>query len=417
MIHSSKFQPRIYPINEAGTSSEIDRAQSIDQAAALNRQKIQEIGNDAVVGYVKKTPSCTYRLSQFEYGSMEFWRQICNKSAAVNTLTLNDFKTPTFDIAAFCTDDDTTFKATLWYPKLRTSGFSITIGDPDAVIERSFDFVGEECITWQGANQYVIYVEHTAESGSDNVIDLSARVPAIDPDVAVGKTDAEKYIYRAVRIRTGVDAKEFDLATEATYSTSTKALTITDSLIDNGDIVKVWYTSATAPATIFTANTTDSAALLANACSIYLYIPGTGSPAAADYVYRLQSVTIDVSFERQDNKEIGNKQVIQRGINQKTVSVKLGRILEENTLEEVLRGEGTGYGKLDVSKFTDSAVLIVKFFEDDTKTTLKYGMVATGLTPNNVANAAGINAYVTADNTIEGEALTISSDNSELGSL
>lgn len=416
MIHSSKYQPRIYPVNGDGAPAEIDRAQSIDPTISLNRDKIEEIGNADVVGYVKRSPNVSYRLSQLEYGSIEFWRKLCNKSDAIDTLTLDDFKTPTFDISAFLTDDDGTFRGTLWYPKLRTSGFSLSIGDPDAIIERSFDFVGEEAVLWQGDNKYVIYATHTAGSGLDTDIDLSARVPAIDPDVDASKTDAEKYIYRVVRIRAG-SATELALSTQTTYTTGTQILSLDASVVQAGDVFNVWYTSATAPSTLFTANTTDLDAMIADSVSIYLYIPASGSPSSTDYIYRLQSVTLDVTFDREDLKEIGNKRVVQRGINNNTVRVTLGRILEELTIEEVLRGEGSAYGKLDVEKLTDSASLIIKFFEDNTKSTLKYGMMATSLSPTDVSNGAGVNAYVNAENTLEGESLTISTDNSEIGGV
>ncbi len=414
MIHSSKYMPRIYPVNGIGSPAEIDRAQTIDPAVSLNRDKVQEIGNDAVVGYVKKTPSVTYKLTQLEYGSMEFWRKVCNKADSVNTLTLNDFKTPTFDIAAYLTDDDGTFRGTLLYPNLRTSGFSISIGDPDSTIQRSFDLVGEEAIVWQGANKYLIYAEHTAGTGSDDEIDLSARVPAIDPDVPSGKTPAEKFIYRVMRIRSGVST-ELDLSTDVTYDTTTKHLTIAD--VEASDLFKVWHTSATAPATLFTPNTSDADALIANSVSIYLYIPGSGSPSSSDYLYRLQSVSIDITFDREDLKEIGNKNVVQRGINDNKVSIKLGRILEQFSMEEVLRGEAPGYGKIDAEKLTDNASLIVKIFSDDTKSTLLYGFKADNLSPTDLSNGAGINAYVKADSTVEGVSLIISSDNAQLGNL
>lgn len=414
MIHNSKYMPRIYPINGLGGPSEIDRAQSINPSVALNREKVLEVGNSDIVGHIKKSPTVSYRLTQLEYGSMEFWKKLCNKADTVNTLTLDDFKTPTFDITAFLTDDDGTFRGTLLYPKLRASGFSINIGAPDATIERTFDLVGEEAVTWQGANKYVIYVEHDAGSGSDDTVDLSAHVPAIDPDVPVGKTDAEKYIYRVVRIRSGVST-ELDLSIDATYNTTTKELTIADVVAS--DKFKIWHTSATAPSTLFTPNVVDASALVADSVSIYLYIPGSGSPSDSDYLYRLQSVGMDISFDRQDVKEIGNKRVVQRGINNKTVDVKLGAILEQFTIEEVLRGQAPGYGKIDVEKLTDSASLIVKIFTDNTKSTLLYGFKADKLSPTDLANTAAINAYVNTDKTVQGESLIISSDNAQLGNF
>jgi len=125
MIHSSYYQPRIFPLYGDVAPAEIDRAQAIDPTTTLNRDKVEEIGRDGVVGYVKRSPTVAYRLTQLEYGSMEFWRKITNKGDAITTITLADFKTPAFDICAYLTDDDGTFKGTIWYPKLRTSGFSI----------------------------------------------------------------------------------------------------------------------------------------------------------------------------------------------------------------------------------------------------------------------------------------------------
>ena len=414
MIHASKYQPRIYPVNGLGSPSEIDRAQSIEPAASLNRTKVEEIGNDQIVGYTKQSPSVTYRLTQLEYGSMEFWRKVTNKEDAVNAISLGDFKTPTFDIASFLTDDDGTYRGTLWYPGLRCSGFGINIGDPEATIERTFDFVGEAAIQWQGANKYVIYVEHDAGAGAVDTVDLSANLPAIDPDVPASKTDAEKYLYRVVRIRSGVSI-ELDLSVDCTYSTITDDITIVD--VQANDVFKVWHTSAVAPSTIFTPNTIDVSALSADSVSIYLYIPGSGSPSTGDYLYRMQSVGFDVTFDREDKKEIGNKNVVQRGVNTNTVSVSLNDILEKFTVGEALRGEVVNYGKLDVEKLTDKATLIVKVFEDNTKTTLKYGFKTDNLSPTDVSNGAGVNAYVTGDKSLESDNLIITTDNNQLGNL
>ena len=406
MIHGSYYKPRIFPFNGDSAPAEIDRAQAIDPTISLNREKVEEIGNPNIVGYIKKTPTIGYRLTQLEYGNMEFYRKLTNKADSVLTLTLDDFKTPTFDICAYLTDDDTTFKGTIWYPKLRTSGFSVTIGDPDAIVERGFDFVGEKAVIWQGANKYFIYKEHTAASGSDDDIDLTAKAPVVDPD------NAGKYMIRVLRVRAGVTT-ELDETTDWTYTDGTKILHIVS--IVTSDIIKVYYTSATAPDVQFTPNTTDPAGILADSCDIYVYIPGSGKPSSADYMYRVQSATIDVSFDREDTKEIGNREVVKRGIRDKTVAVTLGRLLEEFTMEEVLRGVVPGYGKIDVEKFSDQVTVIIKIYEDNTKTTFKYGLKATGLTGSELRGGAGINAYVNKENALEGESLTITSDAGELG--
>ena len=415
MINASEYKPRIVPILGDVDSAEIDRAQAIDPTVALNREKVEEIGREDVVGYLKKSPTIGYRLTQLEYGSLEFWAKLTNTAnkgeSGETPITLEDFKTPYFDILAYLTDDDGTFRGTYMYPALRVAGFGITIGDPQARIERSFDLVGESAVIWQGLNKYVVYDKHTVETAEpetngDVVIDLSVTgtpAPAEDPD------NAGVYMIRVVRVRGVVSTV---LATSE-YIYATGNLTVHNCV--QGDVIKYWYTSAEAPATIFTPNDTDPSALLGDCASVYLYIPATGKPSALDYVYRLQSINFDVKFDREDLREIGNKDVVQRGIKNSTVTANLGRIVEQFTIEEILRGEATGYGKIDVEKLTDQACLIVKVFTDNTKSTFAYGFKMEGMSPTDLKGGATVSEYIKADTTLTGEQLVITADESELG--
>lgn len=416
MIHSSYYRPRIFPINGDGDDAEIDRAQAIDPTTSLNREKVEEIGRDGIVGWLHKSPTVGYRLTQLEYGSLEFWQKLVNTDVLGNNgeteIAISDFKTPYFDICAYLTDDDGTFKGTIWYPALRTAGFSFSVGDPQARMERSFDFVGESAKILKGDNEYLIY--HRAQvatgellTGNAFEIDLSGtgeQEPAEDPN------EAGKYIERIIRVRAGVSV-ELVVTTDYTYSDGTKIITILSAQAD--DVFKVWYTSGTAPDAQFNLNDSDVSALLGDSVSIYLYVPATGKPSSSDYIYRLQSVTLDVRFDREDIREIGNKEVVARGIRNSTVTVTLGRILEEFTVEEILAGSDSDI--IDVENLSDQISLIVKIFSDNTKDTFLYGFKATGLTPTELRGGAGINEYVRADNTLEGESLIISADTSKLG--
>lgn len=414
MINFSYYRPRIVPVLGNTDSAEIDRAQSIDPTSTLNREKVEEIGRDGIVGYLKKSPTIGYRLSQLEYGSIEFWQKLVNSATkgadGQDPITLNDFKTPYFDILAYLTDDDGTFRGTMQYPALRTSGFSLSIGDPQARIERSFDFVGESSVIWQGDNKYVIFDKKEVESAGDNEIDLSASAtptPAEDPD------NAGIYMLRVVRVTALGVSTELTNVTDYQYSDVTKILTITT--VATGDVIKYWYTSADAPAVQFTPNDVDASALLGDCASIYLYVPASGKPSASDYIYRLQSITLETRFDREDQREIGNKNVVQRGIKTKTVTATLGRILEQFTIEEVLRGEVAGYGKIDIEKFVDTVALIVKVYSDNTKSTFKYGFVATGMTPTEIRGGANVGEYVNGETALEGESLMITADEDEIG--
>jgi len=413
MIHSSYFKPRIFPIKGDTVPAEIDRAQAIDPTVSLNREKVEEIGRDGVVGYLTKSPTVGYRLTQLEYGSLEFWQKLVNNDTLGNNgeteIDISDFKTPYFDICAYLTDDDGTFQGTIYYPALRCAGFSFSVGDPQARMERSFDFVGESAKILKDANKYLIYVSKDVETadlvtGDDVVVDLNARAPVEDPN------NSGVYMFRVVRVRSGVSTELVD-GTDFNYSDSTKELRV--EVCEVGDVIKIWHSSATAPATQFTLNDTDASALLGDSVSIYLYVPATGSPSASNYIYRLQSVTLDVRFDREDIREIGNKNVVARGIRNSTVTVTLGRILEDFTVEDALAGNDIGI--IDVENLSDQCVLIVKIFSDNTKGTLKYGFKATGLTPTELRGGAGINEYVRKDSTLEGEVLKISADTTVLG--
>ena len=149
MIHSKLVQPRIFPANSARAPEQINRAQDISGDLTLTQEKLYEIGRDGKMGVRKETPSLAYSMTQYEYGSMEFWYALANvedpaSGALDNSIDLDDIKSTTFDITAYMTDDDNTFRGTMWFPKLRVNGFSLNIGDPDAVVERSFDLVGED---------------------------------------------------------------------------------------------------------------------------------------------------------------------------------------------------------------------------------------------------------------------------------
>ncbi|KKM74085.1 hypothetical protein LCGC14_1403880, partial [marine sediment metagenome] len=178
---------------------------------------------------------------------------------------------------------------------------SITIGDPQAIIERSFDFVGENAKQLKGDNKYWIYVKKTVATGElstadDYDADLSTRAPAEDPNTA------DKYMQRIIRIRSGSS----DELTSSDYSYVASSTTLTISNAQVGDVYKIFYTSATAPATIFSLNDSDPAGIIADSAEIYLYIPASAEQAgSSDYVYRLQSITLDVSFEIEDLREVG----------------------------------------------------------------------------------------------------------------
>lgn len=405
-VHSSYYEPRIYPINNDNTAAEIDRLQELSGTTTLNREKINEIGRDGTVGWKVGIPETSLTARQLEYGSIEFWNRICNKSDSNTSIAQTDFDTSLFNIAGYKTDNGGSFLGTIWYPKLRTSGFSLNIGDPEASIERSFTFVGEDEIAWTDSNKYVIHIKDSLASGSGHTIVIGSGAYTNYPaPVADPSQSGSAYFIQAYRLRAGVNT-ELTEGTDFTYNTSTTTITIAGSA--SGDVYKFFYTAASyiTSGDPFVENNSDSVSIEAESATILLQSSNTLS--------RIQSVAVDVSFDRQDLKEIGNSEVVSRGIRERTVRITLGRLLETYTLEQLFGGHASGYGKYDVRDYLSNLSLIIKVYSNKNKTTFKMGYKFTNLAVTSQDTGVPTKDFVSKGSVLEGEELLITDQEGSL---
>ena len=267
MIHSSQYKPKVIPVLADLNPVEIDRLQELTVASTLNRTKIEEVGRDGLVDWRKAIPGVSISLRQMEYGNMEFFRKLANKGDSVHTISYTDYKTSQVDIGAYETDDDGTFLGTSYYPNLKVSAFGLTVGDPEALIERSFTLVGEDDITLRKGNLYLIHKRLVASGGADETFTISSPTPASDPD------KSGEYLFKVVRIRAGVGT-ELTHGTQWSYD-GAGTLTINGTSVA-GDVIKAWYSAASDPSSdsTFVLNDLDLAGIPADSCSIFLEILG-----------------------------------------------------------------------------------------------------------------------------------------------
>ena len=405
MIRYENFDVVAIPSLTTVDKIQLDRIQSVTPVATLNREKNKEVGRDGTIDYVKRTPTIAYALTQNESLNMKIFRALANKSNSTHPININDFKTSATDLLAYLTKDDGNFLGTIWYPKLRVAGFSLNIADPDAKIERRFDLVGEVMKEFQNNNKYVIYKLETADSGeitgADWSITLNDPVPVEDP-----KTSG-KYIFRVTRIRGGVttDLSAGTGTDQYEYDSGTNVLTVHNAQV--GDSYKIFYTASSyiSGQSIWTNNDSDVGATLAYNVSLWL-----GGQALT----RVQGVTVDVRFAREDHKEVGNKEVVQRGVTEKTVTLTLPRFLETYTIEEILAGKSSGFGHLDIEDYLDNISFVMKFYSDVAKTQFKWGIKITNLSPTENRTGVAVDGYTTRDLTLESESMIISDTESDL---
>jgi len=405
MIHARANKPFIFPKEGDVAPGQISRCQDLTGDVTLSKEKVYEIGRDGILGYKKNTPSLKYTLKQYEYGSMDFWYKLANinipESAGLDeSIDLDDIKAKFFDITSVLTDEDiaTTFRGTIWFPKLRVNGFSINIGDPDAIIERNFDLIGEDYKILD--EKYFAYNRYAASGAGDKTITLSP-VPI---EYASGD-----YIFKVLRVR-GLETTELEEGSGSNEWALTPPASLLVKTCEDGDIVKIYYIAATASTVpAWSPNDIDPDYLQAKNVEIYLKV-GSG---ADERVYRLQSIGIDVSFERTDYKEIGNPTVIQTGVKSKTVKVTLGRMMEDFIVEEVLRGT-SAYPYIDTRNLAEDVVLTIKIFEEETHDTFLMGYKITDLTATTISSNQPVEDYAKQNNTMEADNMVITKDESEL---
>jgi hypothetical protein len=396
MIHAEMCKPRAFPWNNNRDPEQIDRLQTFNGDQTLNREKVYEVGRVGRLGFKKSTPSFSYPATQFEYGSMAFWYDLASKenpgSGDDHYVDLDDFVSSQTDIAGFLTDSDGTFRGSIWFPGLRVNGFSINIADPDATIERTFDLVGEDYKMLD--SKYFSFQKATA---------AGATLAMVLNPVAIEYASGD-YIFRVLRVRSGV-VSELEETTDWTYVSGTATLTVTGCVAS--DIVKVYYPSDTAYTTTWTDNDSDPDLLLAEYAEIRLKV------GASTRIYRIQSVGIDVAFDRADYKEVGNSEVVQRGVNEKTVTVSLNRFSENFALEDILAGDTT-YPFINPRDFVENIQMQVLIYGEKEHTTEKIGYLITGLSPVTIGTSQDIQAYNQRTCNLESDNLKISDDFSEL---
>jgi len=196
LIHASNYKPRCYPFNGTAVSTELDRIQDIKGSLTLNREKIKEVGRDGIVDWRKRVPTLKLSLSQLEYGSMELFNQLANSALNDASLSETDFKTSMIDICGYKTDDNGTFLGTVWYPNLRTESFSVSIGDPDAMIQRTINLTGEDEITLLNDQKYLIVKNMVAVGAASNEAFIISDSGTSYPDPVEDEDNSGQYIQK-----------------------------------------------------------------------------------------------------------------------------------------------------------------------------------------------------------------------------
>jgi hypothetical protein len=405
MVPSKSVAPRYFPWNGSRAPEQINRLTDITGDLALNRDKEYEIGREAILDYLKKTPAFTGKFKQYENGDMKFWYCLVNQAApgtgASHAVVLDDLKITIGDIAAFLTDENDTFTGTILFPKLRVSGLSINIADPTSIVERNFSVVGEK---YQILDDKYYAYETATVAGSGSVagtVDLTTLPPV---ECASGE-----YILKVLRVRgtTVVEITEGLSSVSDTYAYSNSTHVVTVQTCIAGDVLKVYYISNSAYTTLWTDDDTDATFLVAENCEIWIKFTSTNK------IYRLQTIGIDATFTRDDKREVGNEEVVQTSVKDTSVKISLNKFAEGFSLEDILASD-TIYPFIDPKDFADDIQVQVKIYSDSTHTAFKIGYLMQNVSPTAIGMSQAVQDNMKNTYALEGDNITVSDVEAEI---
>ena len=173
----------------------------------------------------------------------------------------------------FATNDSGVFLGTIMYPRLRLSSMTINIADPMQVIERTFNFIGEDEISWENNSAYVVRQRYVAPG--NQVANASLNITVNNPTPQPDPDNSGKYLFRVVRTSTNIPTSGTLLSTELNWGTDWSYDGVSVLHINNafaGDVFWVWYAASTylPGQTPFTYNNADLPVITAECASIFL---------------------------------------------------------------------------------------------------------------------------------------------------
>lgn len=370
--HAASVKPITIPVLADVDPDNVDRCQSFSGGVSQPKEDVYELGRKVKVCTDKDTLEATASITQLEYGTLDTFLQLANLSAKPSGgITLSDFDDARTDIYQPGKDEyNGNVEQTLWLQKMVLDSFSLSI-DAEERIERTFELSGDFFKVLREGNKYLIFKTDDAPSGTSGNYDIVLNDPAPVED----PNNSGDYMLQVYRIRSG-EATELVKTTDYTYNNGTNTLTILSALAS--DHYRIWYSAASygTAGDPFVENDIDDCYIKAD--SVTVLIDDGTNPAVE--LTRLTAFSIDATLNRIDEGVVGSDEKIIKDVESSEVSVSLSGYNKNSLIEEVLMNQaGQSWGIIDVSRFGEVDV-IVKIYEDSTKSTFKIGYKMTGLT-------------------------------------
>ena len=395
--HGNAVKPISIPSLADVNPDNWDRVQSFGIAVNQPTEKLYELGYAEKIATAKEILEASVSINQLEYGSIDAFLQLAGLSAEpVAGLALSDFNESKTD---FYLPGKTTYggivEETVWLQKMVLDSFTIEMNAEER-IQRTFEMSGNFCKIARGANKCLVFKTDTVgsgEAGTFNIV-LSDPAPVVSPN------QAGTYILQLVRIRAGVAT---ELSSGYTYTSGTTTLAIANA--EDGDVYRIWYTAGGygTAGDPFVFNSSDDYYIKADNVTVTID-DGVNTPVVLD---KLTTLSINATLNRLDQAVIGSNEKLLREVESYDVTMSLGGFVKNFPIQEALMLQaGQNWGLIDYTLFSN-VTIIVKVYEDATKSTFKIGFKSTAMDYTDDSQTYNANEYAESPVTLAGTNLLI----------
>lgn len=391
-----------------GTGDDFHGLTNLSGGASADSEDLFVIGKKEKCGTDTDTPESTVPLTQRERGQIATYLRLANlTSEPSGGIDLEDFSSGLIDAVFYEKDEfDGNVVRSVWFPKTAVASIGLSIADPEAVIERTFELTGDNEHELEGANKILTHVTDTAPSGTSGnyVIDVSDPEPQADPRISGA------FILRIDRTRSGT-LTTLELTTDYTFDSGADEITIISAL--SGDIYNIYYSSTTFgalgdPTTVDPCS--DPAFLKAENVTVLLS-DGT-TEVELD---KLTSLSIDATLTRLDELVIGNDERVLREIDETPVTVDLTGRISDSTIAKAFMNQLADTDVItDVKRFLSNVRVTVKIYDSADKDTFLIGYQVDNLSFTDDSIDYSSNDFGTLDVSAESDNLKVTTTQGDL---
>ena len=397
----------------------VKRVQTAGASGNFDNEDVQELANKGLVASIKTDESFDITLDLFDRGSIDMLKHICGKDIStpnIGTVNEIDLSTAIIDTMFQTETDDGDLDRVDYFPNMSLSSLAMNFS-VDGNASENYSFGNSKRKIFLGSNKtmritrgsystadtvllpfaasgemtetseavgagddvetifalaaspikvdaYTIYVDSVeATEGSDYNLDLTTGLISFSSPVASGSAITADYTTEGAEVKyLSINGAEIP---SAEYTQSEDTLTLLASTIDSNSRIVLLYLPKSNAQKFESLETDLSETAVLRRGQIDLFFFREGDPESKQL--RVQSVDININFDRNELYELGREESYASSVNSRTVEISLN--LNQSDIEIIAKAAGKEaeyeagtLTELDFSTLVKDLVLVVRVY-------------------------------------------------------